>query len=154
MMGVPTQYSRLLADERFDASACSSIRLFTSGSAPMTAAVHAEFTERTGHQILERYGMTEAGMITSNPYDGERVPGTVGFALPGVDLRVADTTGVPSVRARPASSRSAAPDCLPGTGSCPTRRQPSSDTTGGSSPATSAPSTTRGGSPWKAGRAT
>ena len=95
MMGVPTQYTRLLADERFDASACSSIRLFTSGSAPMTAAVHAEFTERTGHRILERYGMTEAGMITSNPYDGERVPGTVGFALPGVDLRVADDDGHP-----------------------------------------------------------
>lgn len=93
MMGVPTQYTRLLADERFDASVCSSIRLFTSGSAPMTAAVHAEFTERTGHRILERYGMTEAGMITSNPYDGERVPGTVGFPLPGVDLRVADSDG-------------------------------------------------------------
>ncbi len=61
----------------------------------MTAAVHAEFTERTGHRILERYGMTEAGMITSNPYDGERVPGTVGFALPGVDLRVADNEGHP-----------------------------------------------------------
>ena len=59
----------------------------------MTAAVHAEFTERTGHRILERYGMTEAGMITSNPYDGERVPGTVGFPLPGVDLRVADSDG-------------------------------------------------------------
>ena len=95
MMGVPTQYTRLLADEGFDASVCSSIRLFTSGSAPMTAAVHAEFTGRTGHRILERYGMTEAGMITSNPYDGERVPGTVGFALPGVDLRVADNDGHP-----------------------------------------------------------
>ena len=93
MMGVPTQYTRLLADGRFGAEACSSIRLFTSGSAPMTAAVHAEFTERTGHRILERYGMTEAGMITSNPYDGDRVPGTVGFALPGVDLRVADGNG-------------------------------------------------------------
>ncbi len=93
MMGVPTQYTRLLTDDRFDESACSTIRLFTSGSAPMTAAVHDEFTERTGHRILERYGMTEAGMITSNPYDGDRVPGTVGFALPGVDLRVADGDG-------------------------------------------------------------
>ncbi len=95
MMGVPTQYTRLLADDRFGAAACSGIRLFTSGSAPMTAAVHAEFTTRTGHRIIERYGMTEAGMITSNPYDGERVPGTVGFALPDVELRVADADGTP-----------------------------------------------------------
>ena len=93
MMGVPTQYARLLANDRFDATVCSGIRLFTSGSAPMTAAVHEQFTERTGLQILERYGMTEAGMITSNPYDGDRVPGTVGFALPDVDLRLADSAG-------------------------------------------------------------
>jgi len=118
MMGVPTQYTRLLAHQpqpqpqpqpgivaerdasrhdppQFDAAACSSIRLFTSGSAPMTEAVHAEFTERTGHRILERYGMTEAGMITSNPYDGDRVPGTVGFPLPDVELRVSDDAGNP-----------------------------------------------------------
>ena len=69
------------------------MRLFTSGSAPMTEAVHTEFTARTGHRILERYGMTEAGMITSNPYSGERVPGTVGFPLPDVDLRVCDDDG-------------------------------------------------------------
>ena len=94
MMGVPTQYTRLLADEDFDRSACETIRLFTSGSAPMTAAVHEQFTERTGHRILERYGMTEAGMITSNPYDGDRVPGTVGFPLPDVDLRIADDHGI------------------------------------------------------------
>ncbi|MGB0114702.1 MAG: AMP-binding protein [Ilumatobacteraceae bacterium] len=93
MMGVPTHYTRLLDDDRFDPSRCATIRLFTSGSAPMTAAVHEEFTRRSGKQILERYGMTEAGMITSNPYDGDRVPGTVGFALPGVDLRVADDDG-------------------------------------------------------------
>jgi malonyl-CoA/methylmalonyl-CoA synthetase len=93
MMGVPTQYTRLLAHDGFTADACANVRLFTSGSAPMTEAVHAQFTERTGLQILERYGMTEAGMITSNPYTGERVPGTVGFALPGVDLRVADDDG-------------------------------------------------------------
>jgi len=95
MMGVPTQYVRLLADDRFDADTCSNVRLFTSGSAPMTEGVHTAFTERTGHRILERYGMTEAGMITSNPYDGERMPGTVGFPLPGVDLRVADHEGRP-----------------------------------------------------------
>lgn len=95
MMGVPTQYTRLLADPRFTADASPSIRLFTSGSAPMTAAVHAEFTVRTGHSIVERYGMTEAGIITSNPYQGERVPGTVGFPLPGVELRVCDDDGEP-----------------------------------------------------------
>ena len=95
MMGVPTQYVRLLDDDRFDAATCADIRLFTSGSAPMTEGVHAAFTERTGHRILERYGMTEAGMITSNPYDGERIPGTVGFPLPDVELRIADDDGVP-----------------------------------------------------------
>ena len=95
MMGVPTQYTRLLGDARFDAAACASVRLLTSGSAPMTEAVHAEFTARTALQILERYGMTEAGMITSNPYDGQRVPGTVGFALPDVELRVSDDDGSP-----------------------------------------------------------
>jgi malonyl-CoA/methylmalonyl-CoA synthetase len=93
MMAVPTQYTRLLAHDGFTADACANLRLFTSGSAPMTEAVHAQFTDRTGLQILERYGMTEAGMITSNPYTGERVPGTVGFALPGVSLRVADNDG-------------------------------------------------------------
>ncbi len=107
MMGVPTQYTRLLGDTRFSADTCAAVRLFTSGSAPMTEAVHAEFTARTGQQILERYGMTEAGMITSNPYVGQRVPGTVGFALPGVELRIADddgaevevgTTGVVEIR--------------------------------------------------------
>jgi malonyl-CoA/methylmalonyl-CoA synthetase len=95
MMAVPTQYTRLLDDPRFDRATCASIRLFTSGSAPMTEAVHARFTQRTGVRILERYGMTEAGMITSNPYDGDRVPGTVGHPLPGVDLRVCDDDGVP-----------------------------------------------------------
>jgi len=64
------------------------MRLFISGSAPLLAETHGEFSARTGHAILERYGMTETGMITSNPYDGDRVPGTVGFALPGVSVRV------------------------------------------------------------------
>ena len=66
------------------------MRLFVSGSAPLLAETHREFQARTGHAILERYGMTETNMNTSNPYDGDRVPGTVGFPLPGVDLRVAD----------------------------------------------------------------
>ncbi|MGA0937889.1 MAG: AMP-binding protein, partial [Sedimenticolaceae bacterium] len=93
MMGVPTFYTRLLDEESFDQSLVSNMRLFISGSAPMLAETHYQFTERTGLSILERYGMTEAGMITSNPYDGDRVPGTVGFALPGVQVRVADDEG-------------------------------------------------------------
>lgn len=94
MMGVPTHYVRLLADPDFGAAAAEGMRLFTSGSAPMTAAVHEEFTTRTGHRILERYGMSECGMITSNPYDGDRVPGTVGFALPRVQVRVMNDQGL------------------------------------------------------------
>ncbi|WP_420451454.1 AMP-binding protein [Ilumatobacter sp.] len=94
MMGVPTHYARLLDHDAFSAATCSTVRLLTSGSAPMTAATHRRVAERIGHEIVERYGMTEAGIITSNPDDGERVPGTVGFALPGVELRVADDDGV------------------------------------------------------------
>lgn len=88
MMGVPTFYTRLLATPEFDSSRCKSIRLFISGSAPLLAETHKAFAARTGHQILERYGMTETGMITSNPYDGERVAGSVGYALPGVSVRI------------------------------------------------------------------
>jgi malonyl-CoA/methylmalonyl-CoA synthetase len=95
LMGVPTQYVRLLGDRRFDAELSRGMRLFTSGSAPMTEQVHRAFTERTGHRILERYGMTEAGMITSNPYHGDRIPATVGFPLPGVEIRVVDDAGSP-----------------------------------------------------------
>jgi len=90
MMGVPTNYTRLLDDARFTRDACTSMRLFTSGSAPLLASTHARFFERTGHTILERYGMTETAMITSNPLEGERRPGTVGFPLPGVGVRLAD----------------------------------------------------------------
>ena len=88
MMGVPTYYSRLMALDGFDAAACSRIRLLVSGSAPMTAELHRAVAERTGREVLERYGMSEALMITSNPYEGPRVAGTVGFALPGVEVRV------------------------------------------------------------------
>ena len=88
MMGVPTFYTRLLADESFTPAVAANMRLFISGSAPLLAETHKAFAARTGHAILERYGMTETGMITSNPYDGPRVPGTVGFALPGVDVRI------------------------------------------------------------------
>lgn len=96
MMGVPTFYTRLLGQEGLTPEACRTIRLFVSGSAPLLAETHRAWEERTGHRILERYGMTETGMLTSNPYDGDRVAGTVGFPLPGVALRIADpATGAP-----------------------------------------------------------
>ncbi|MCH2075638.1 MAG: malonyl-CoA synthase [Rhodobacteraceae bacterium] len=88
LMGVPTFYTRLLADDRFDAEACAKMRLFVSGSAPLLAETHVAFEERTGHRILERYGMTETNMITSNPFEGERIAGTVGYALPGVEVKI------------------------------------------------------------------
>ncbi|MGB5837374.1 MAG: malonyl-CoA synthase [Albidovulum sp.] len=90
MMGVPTFYTRLLDDDRFTAALTAHMRLFVSGSAPLLAETHVRFEDRTGHRILERYGMTETNMNTSNPYDGERRAGTVGFPLPGVDLKVTD----------------------------------------------------------------
>jgi malonyl-CoA/methylmalonyl-CoA synthetase len=93
MMGVPTFYTRLLARPDFDAGACSNMRLFISGSAPLLEETFEAFRERTGHTILERYGMTETGMNTSNPLDGERRAGTVGFPLPEVEVRVADEDG-------------------------------------------------------------
>jgi malonyl-CoA/methylmalonyl-CoA synthetase len=99
-MGVPTFYTRLLADPSFDAGCCRSIRVFISGSAPLLASTHAEFRARTGHAILERYGMTETSMITSNPLDGERRAGTVGFALPGVDVRVDGDGGIGGIEVR------------------------------------------------------
>ena len=95
MMGVPTHYSRLMALDTFDAAACGRIRLLVSGSAPMTAELHRAVAERTGCEVLERYGMSEALMITSNPYDGPRVAGTVGFALPDIDVRVCGDGGEP-----------------------------------------------------------
>jgi malonyl-CoA/methylmalonyl-CoA synthetase len=90
MMGVPTFYVRLLQHPELDRARCAHMRLFISGSAPLLAETHREFLARTGHAILERYGMTETGMNTSNPYDGERIAGTVGFPLPAVEIRVTD----------------------------------------------------------------
>ncbi|MCC5984201.1 MAG: malonyl-CoA synthase [Rhodobacteraceae bacterium] len=90
MMGVPTFYTRLLDDPRFTRDLVAHMRLFTSGSAPLLAETHAAFAARTGHRILERYGMTETNMNTSNPYAGDRRAGTVGFALPGVEVTVTD----------------------------------------------------------------
>jgi len=90
MMGVPTFYTRLLAQQGFDRDACRNMRLFISGSAPLQLETFKEFQARSGQSILERYGMSEAGMICSNPLDGERRGGSVGFPLPGVSVRVAD----------------------------------------------------------------
>ena len=97
MMGVPTFYTRLLAHPGFGREVAAHMRLFVSGSAPLLASTFEAFEARTGHRILERYGMSEAGMITSNPLDGARVPGSVGFPLPGVDLRLSDS-GVIQIR--------------------------------------------------------
>ncbi len=89
-MGVPTYYTRLLAESGLSRESCEGMRMFISGSAPLLAETHSEFERRTGHRILERYGMSEAGMITSNPYHGERRAGTVGLPLPGIEVRVVD----------------------------------------------------------------
>jgi malonyl-CoA/methylmalonyl-CoA synthetase len=96
MMGVPTFYVRLLQHPGLTVESTCHMRLFISGSAPLLTETHAEWLARTGHAILERYGMTETNMLTSNPYDGLRKPGTVGFPLPGVSLRIVDPeTGAP-----------------------------------------------------------
>ena len=95
-MGVPTLYVRLLADARLNRETCRNMRLFVAGSAPLLIETFNEWRERTGHTILERYGMSETAMLTSNPYtpeQGERRGGTVGFPLPGVSVRVADDKG-------------------------------------------------------------
>jgi malonyl-CoA/methylmalonyl-CoA synthetase len=90
MMGVPTFYTRLLQNPALNKETTRHMRLFVSGSAPLLADTHREWEARTGHAVLERYGMTETNMNTSNPYDGERVAGAVGHALPGVSVRIAD----------------------------------------------------------------
>jgi malonyl-CoA/methylmalonyl-CoA synthetase len=90
LMGVPTFYTRLLQDDRLTPDLAANMRLFISGSAPMLVDTHEKWLARTGHRVLERYGMTETNMSTSNPYDGERRMGTVGLPLPGVELRIKD----------------------------------------------------------------
>ena len=96
MMGVPTFYTRLLNEAAFNREHCRSMRLFIAGSAPLLAETHQQFAQRTGHRILERYGMSETVMLASNPYfesDGERIAGTVGMPLPGVSVRVVNDDG-------------------------------------------------------------
>jgi malonyl-CoA/methylmalonyl-CoA synthetase len=92
LMGVPTFYTRLLHTPALTCEVVAPMRLFISGSAPLLAETHRQFEARTGHAILERYGMTETGINTSNPYDGARIAGTVGLPLPGVEVRISDAT--------------------------------------------------------------
>lgn len=93
LMGVPTFYTRLLTRPELTPERCAAMRLFVSGSAPLSAETHRAFEQRTGHRILERYGMTETGMLASNPYEGDRLAGSVGPALPGVGVRISDPDG-------------------------------------------------------------
>jgi malonyl-CoA/methylmalonyl-CoA synthetase len=95
MMGVPTFYTRLLSDPRLSRATTAHMRLFISGSAPLLAETHAQWRERTGHEILERYGMTETNMNTSNPYERARKPGSVGLPLPGTEIRIIGEGGGP-----------------------------------------------------------
>jgi hypothetical protein len=94
-MGVPTMYVRLLEEPALSIELASAMRLFISGSAPLLPDTFRAFEARTGHRILERYGMSETVMLSSNPYDGNRVAGTVGLSLPGVEIRVRDDEGKP-----------------------------------------------------------
>ncbi len=114
MMGVPTFYTRLLADPAFDRSLCQRMRLFISGSAPLLEETHRRFEQRTGHRILERYGMSETGMLVSNPLHGERRAGTVGFALPDVDLRIVDADLQPVAAGEVGSIQVRGPNVFPG----------------------------------------
>jgi len=90
LMGVPTFYVRLLSHEGLSRDSVKNMRLFVSGSAPLLAETHVKWQEQTGTAILERYGMTETNMNTSNPYGGDRRPGTVGYPLPGVEVKITD----------------------------------------------------------------
>jgi malonyl-CoA/methylmalonyl-CoA synthetase len=138
MMGVPTFYTRLLGNSDFGPKLCRSLRLVISGSAPLLAERHEAFEARTGHKIVERYGMTETGMITSNPYEGgDRVAGTVGYALPGSRCASQPRKGRFSRRARSACSRSRVRTCSRAIGGTLRRHAKSSAPMATSSPATS-----------------
>ncbi|HTN65922.1 MAG TPA: malonyl-CoA synthase [Burkholderiaceae bacterium] len=114
-MGVPTYYVRLLADAAFTRATCANIRLFVSGSAPLLTDTFNQFIERTGHTILERYGMSETNMLTSNPYDGARRGGTVGLPLPGVSVRVVDpATAAPCAPQQPGAVQVKGPNVFRG----------------------------------------
>jgi malonyl-CoA/methylmalonyl-CoA synthetase len=114
MMGVPTHYARLLRQAAFDRDTCRNMRLFVSGSAPLPPELFAAFRERTGHVILERYGMTETGMNTTNPLHGERRPGSVGRPLPGVTVRIAGPDGAAVPAGTTGEIELAGPNVFPG----------------------------------------
>jgi malonyl-CoA/methylmalonyl-CoA synthetase len=114
LMGVPTFYTRLLDHPGLTAEATRGMRLFVSGSAPMLTETHRAWTARTGHRILERYGMTETNMNTSNPYAGDRRPGTVGLPLPGVELRVTGEGRAPLAPGRTGMVEVRGPNVFPG----------------------------------------
>jgi malonyl-CoA/methylmalonyl-CoA synthetase len=114
MMGVPTFYTRLLAEAGFNKAACASMRVFISGSAPLLPDTFDEFRSRSGHTILERYGMSEAGMITSNPYEGDRRGGTVGYPLPGISVRVVGPLGQPLATGEPGDIQIKGPNLFVG----------------------------------------
>ncbi len=114
LMGVPTFYVRLLGEPELTKDAVRGMRLFVSGSAPLLLDTFSEWQTRTGHTILERYGMSEAGMIASNPYDRERRGGTVGFSLPGVDLRVAGAGDAPLPAGEPGAVQIRGPNVFAG----------------------------------------
>lgn len=114
MMGVPTFYTRLLAEPSLDKAMCANMRLFVSGSAPLLEATFDDFATRTGHVILERYGMTEALMVTSNPYDGPRIAGSVGPALPGISVRIVAENGQPAPVGEPGVLEMTGPNMFSG----------------------------------------
>ena len=114
MMGVPTFYTRLLAEPSFTRESCRNVRLFVSGSAPLLAETFAAFRERTGHTILERYGMTETGMNTSNPLNGPRLGGTVGPPLPGVSIRIVGDEATPCAVGAVGAIEVKGPNVFPG----------------------------------------
>jgi malonyl-CoA/methylmalonyl-CoA synthetase len=114
MMGVPTFYTRLLDEPGLTAERCRHMRLFVSGSAPLLAETHRQFEERSGQAILERYGMTETGMLASNPLDGPRRAGTVGLPLPDVELRIAGEDGKALPQGQVGSVEVRGPNVFPG----------------------------------------
>jgi malonyl-CoA/methylmalonyl-CoA synthetase len=121
-MGVPTYYVRLLSEPDLDPELCARMRLFVSGSAPLLPETFNAFRSRTRHTILERYGMTETGMNTSNPYDAERRGGTVGLPLPGIELRIADDADRPLAAGDIGGIQVRGPNVMPGYWRLPDRR--------------------------------
>jgi malonyl-CoA/methylmalonyl-CoA synthetase len=149
-MGVPTLYVRMLAEPALTKAACAHMRLFIAGSAPLLIETFDEWRERTGHTILERYGMSETTMLTSNPYhakDGERRGGTVGFPLPGVKLRVQDDRGWTCATGEIGGIEVKGPNIFKGYWRMPEKTAEEFTNDGGSRPATSGRSTPPAASP-------